>query len=379
MILMYRVLDSYRRFDQKNNLVCRPHWDPSLHHLASLQGETQLRNIVSKAPGFGLEDFALAASAQLVASSFGTDINIPNAGLKSWNPIPISKAFKFPDVKPTTADVTGMTNKVKRVARYFGADLVGIAKLDLRWVYSHHYIPETGESQPIEIGESYKHVITMAVSEDYSIIQTAPSALYMAETFLTYSRMALLVGSLAQFIRQVGYHAIPSLNDTVLNIPIALDAGLGQFGRHGLLITPQFGPRQRLCKVITDLPLQADKPIDFGVSEFCSVCYKCAEKCPSKAISFGELTAEFSSISTNPGVMKWAISGERCWEYRLRNFGTNCGICVRVCPFNKSKNGLHSASRRLIKHAPWLDRPLLWLDNLLRYGKYSSPEVFWNK
>lgn len=80
---MYRVLDSYRRFDQKNNLVCRPHWDPSLRHLASLQGETQLRKIGSKVPGFELEDFALAASAQLVASSFGTDINIPNARLKS--------------------------------------------------------------------------------------------------------------------------------------------------------------------------------------------------------------------------------------------------------------------------------------------------------
>ena len=376
---MYQVLDSYRRFDQKNNLVCRPHWDPSLRHLASLQGETQLRKMEAKVPGFGLEDFALAASAQLVASSFGTDINIPNAGLKSWEPIPVSKAFKFPDVKPAVADASAMTSKVKRVARYFGADLVGIAKLDLRWVYTHHYMLETGESKPVEIGEPFTHVISMAVSEDYAIIQTAPSALYMAETLLTYSRMALLVGSLAQFIRQLGYHAIPSLNDTALNVPIALDAGLGQFGRHGLLITPQFGPRQRLCKVITDLPLRADRPIDFGVSEFCSACYKCAEKCPSKAISSGERTAEVSSISTNPGVMKWPLAGERCWEYRLRNFGTNCGICVRVCPFNKRKKGVHSATRHLIQQAPWLGRPLLWLDNLLGYGKYSRPEVFWKK
>jgi epoxyqueuosine reductase len=373
--MMYRVLESYRRFDQKNNLVCRPHWDPSLRDLVSLQGKTQLRKMEAKIPGFGLEDFALAAAGQLVASSFGTDINIPNAGLKSWQPIPVSRAFTFPDMKPAVADVPAMTHKIKRVARYFGADLVGIAKLDLRWVYSHHYIPETGESRPVEIGESYTHVITMAVGEDYSIIQTAPSALYMAETFLTYSRMALLVGSLAQFIRQLGYRAIPSLNDTALNVPLALDAGLGQFGRHGLLITPQFGPRQRICKVITDLPLQADTFLDFGVSEFCSVCFKCAEKCPSKAISFGTPTAEVSSISTNPGVMKWPILGERCWEYRLRNFGTNCGICVRVCPFNKSRNGLHSVPRWLIKHAPWLDRPLRRLDDLLGYGKYSRPDI----
>jgi reductive dehalogenase len=274
-------------------------------------------------------------------------------------------------------DVAQMTDQIKRVARYLGADLVGIARLDMRWVYSHHYIRDTGESQPVEINERYKYVIAIASEMDNNMIKTAPTALSWAEYRRIYSRMALLVSSLAQFIRQLGYGAIPSLNDTALNVPIAVDAGLGGLARHGLLITPQFGPRQRLCKVITDLPLEPDEPIEFGVTEFCSVCHKCARECPGQAISYGESTAEVSSISNNPGVVKWPLSAEKCREYWSK-IGTDCSICIRVCPFNKDKGWLHDTARWLIEYAPWVDRTMVWLDDRMGYGKYSSPNVFWN-
>jgi len=371
------ILDSYKRYDQKNNLVCRPYWDSSLGHLLPLHGQTQLAKIMHSAPGFGLEEFAFAASAQLGACSFGMDINTPNVGIKSWDPLPVSKFFKFPEDRPASADMQIRTRQIKRAARYFGADLVGIAPVDHRWVYSQHYLLETGESKPVEIGPKYKWVIAMAMKEDYSRIQTAPTALYLAETLWTYSRMTLLVASLAQFIRQLGYQAIPSVNDTALNIPIALDAGLGEFGRNGLLITPEFGPRVRLCKVFTDLELEIDKPTKYGFSRFCSVCHKCAVNCPSQAIPFGEPSAQHSSLSTNAGVVKWAVLGEKCWEYRLRNFGTNCGICVRVCPFNKSESRFHSATRFLIRHTRFFDRVLSRIDDLLQYGRFSHPNLFW--
>ena len=376
---MYQVLDSYQRFDQKNNMICRPFWDPSVRHLTIPQRwETQLRLMKSGVAGFELKDFALAAGTQLVVTSFGTGILTPNAGLTSWEPLPLSWSFKFPEEKPPVTDAAKMTDMMKRVVRYMGADLVGIARLDMRWVYSHHFIIGTGESKPVEIDEGYKYVIAMALEMDYNMIRTSPSALQFTEANLVYSRMAALVGSLAQFIRQLGYRAIPSLNDTALNVPIAADAGLGQLSRLGLLISPQFGPRQRLCKVITDLPLQPDEPIDFGIDEFCSVCRKCARECPAQAISYGEPTAEVSSISNNPGVMKRPLAAEKCWEYWTKSVGTDCAICVRVCPFNKPKGPLHDMVRWLVKHAPAVDRTLVRMDDRLGYGKYLSPRHFWD-
>ncbi len=373
---MYQVLSSYQRFNQKNNMVHRPLWDPSLCHLVPQGRETRQRQMRNGVAGFGQKDFALVSGASVGTAALGTSTNTPNSGLISWEPLPLSGSDEFPKWKAAVTDVTQMTDQIKRVARYLGADLVGIARLDRRWVYSHHYIRETGESRPVEINERYRYVIAIAVEMDRNMIKTAPSALNWAEVRRIYSRMALLVSSLAQFIRQLGYGAIPSLNDTALNVPMAVDAGLGELARLGLLITPQFGPRQRLCKVITDLPLEPDEPIKFGVTEFCSVCHKCARGCPGQAISCGEPTAEALSISNNPGVVKWPLSAEKCREYWSKT-GTDCGICIRVCPFNKSSSWLHGTARWLIKHAPWVDPTMIWFDDRLGYGKHSSPKVFW--
>ena len=374
---MYQVLETYQRFNQKNNLIFRRGWDPSQRYQMPQRHRTQLRDMERGVVGFGIKDFALAEAGSILATSLGTGINQPNSGLTSWESQSMRESYiEFPEEKPAVTDVAVMTDQIKRVARYFGADLVGIANLDLRWVYSHHYAPETGENKPVEIDPRYKYAIVMALEMDYNMMRTAPSALQMAETDLVYSEMAFLTSAVADFIRQLGYHAIPMLNDTALSIPIAVDAGLGQLARHGLLITPQFGPRQRLCKVFTDLPLEIDHPIEFGVTEFCSVCQKCARECPGQAISSGEPTAEASCISNNPGVMRWPMMAEKCYGIWAK-VGTNCGICIRVCPFNKGTTWIHDMSRWLVKHAPWSDRLLVRMDNLAGYGKYLDPELFW--
>jgi hypothetical protein len=57
-------------------------------------------------------------------------------------------------------------------------------------------------------------------------------------------------------------------------VPFAIEAGIGELSRLNKLVTPEFGPAVRLCKVFTDLPMACDTPIDFGL-EFCKKCKKC--------------------------------------------------------------------------------------------------------
>lgn len=90
-------------------------------------------------------------------------------------------------------------------------------------------------------------------------------------TRVTCCCLPAAVGS-SRYLRNLGYEAIPSMNDTALAIPYAIKAGLGEYGRHGLLITPEFGPRLRLGKIFTNMPLAHDTPIKFGVKEFCGAC-----------------------------------------------------------------------------------------------------------
>ena len=66
---------------------------------------------------------------------------------------------------------------------------------------------------------------------------------------------------------------------------MAISAGLGELGRTNRLINPIFGGNVRIDGFLTDLPLAPDKPIDFGLQEFCKRCKKCAEACPSGSVS----------------------------------------------------------------------------------------------
>ena len=280
------------------------------------------------------------------------------------------------DLKIDASDLAEVSRKVKRAAHFFGASLVGICELDRRWLYSHISNDITAEHATLEIPEEYRHAISVAIEMDYSFIQTTPAAGASAATGLGYSKMAFVAGLLAQFIRGLGYKAIPCGNDTALSIPIAIEAGLGEPGRNGLLITEKFGPRVRLCKVFTDLPLVPDEPHFFGVEEFCRRCMKCADHCPPRAISFGEKTAEAPTVSNHPGLLKWPVNPEQCFRFWVAN-RVDCANCIRVCPFNQEEGWHHNLVRAVIRNTRRLNPLLLWLSDVFGYGKQFEPAMIW--
>jgi len=241
-------------------------------------------------------------------------------------------------------------------------------------------IPRYLDDESLAIPETMKTVIVFAVEMDYDTIDAAPTAMSNGGPQQGYSKMAITAGSVAAFIRDLGYNAIPCGNNTGVSVPMAIEAGLGEGARNGILVTPKYGPRVRLGKVITDLPMAYDKPISFGVEEFCKVCKKCAELCPSQAISYGEKTMEASTISTNPGVLKWSANAEDCYTSWKAN-GSGCSVCVRVCPFNKPDEGwLHEATRILIgAKSGSLDSIMVKLDDASGYGKKEPNLDFWEK
>jgi reductive dehalogenase len=216
----------------------------------------------------------------------------------------------------------------------------------------------------------------MAHEMDYALMRTAPSYGEFAATGRGYSMMAYVASSVAHFIRDLGYKAIPSGNDTALSIPMAIDAGLGELGRHGILITRKFGPRVRISKVFTDLPLIPNKSVEFGVREMCEVCRKCAKACPGQSISYDDPTTEGPTISNNHGVYKWYIDPEKCFRFWVRNKG-DCAVCIRVCVFNKPNTRFHNWVRWHVKNLPQFDQVYLWMDDLCGYGRQMKMRDVW--
>ncbi|HCX64914.1 MAG TPA: reductive dehalogenase [Eubacteriaceae bacterium] len=277
-----------------------------------------------------------ANALNLVLGNYG----FPNHAMLSWSSLVVPPFLSEDKAKKTPGQFTA---DVKQAAKLYGADLVGIAPIDERWLFSSDMekpyvvkdIEKPKESEEaFEIPKSFRFAIVLAVSMDAEKIETSPDLPASVATSAGYSRMAIGAVSLAEYIRALGYQAIPAMNDTALSIPLAVEAGLGELGRMGILITPEFGPNVRLYKVLTDLPLLRDHPIDFGVEAFCNNCLLCAQSCPSGAISSGEQTYEGTTDNNNPGVKKWYIESEKCLRFWQVN-GASCANCIAVCPFTK--------------------------------------------
>lgn len=367
------ISKDYKRFDQKNTIFMRGiSGDPKL--LPSVQ--KLLHKKPKDKPGWTQLDLALNNGADLDSrhvKGIPTKFGIGNAGLYSWEGKVNENKYNFKNSEEAS-------QIIKKASLFLGADLVGIAPYDERWVYSRSFNPMTKESVPIEFPFNPKSVIVIALEMDYDAYRTAPSLIAAAATKIAYGEMITVSSNIATFIRDLGYHAAPTGNDTSLAIPTAIQAGLGEASRMGMLITEKYGPRVRLCKVFTDLPLKVDKPITFGVQQFCEVCMKCADNCPGNAIS-KDLKPSFNAlnISNNPGVKKWWVDGEKCLEFWGEN-GVGCSNCIACCPYNKIDEWHHDLSK-LATLTP--AKPLLRsLDELFGYGKSFNEKAiteWWKK
>jgi reductive dehalogenase len=369
------------RFDQRNTMFSRPRdgkrSGPSMLELG--KRHYGVRNFKDD-DGYTMLDWAFAMGGWYLERWWGFGNIVGNEGLYEWFPDPskIAERDRIPSgQKWKVSEPEEMTRIVKKVAVFLGASAVGICKVDWRWIYSHRFNPYTLEHTPIEnIPEELDHALVMIHEMNYDLMRTAPTYGENAATGRGYSMMAYVASSVAHFIRDLGYKAIPCGNDTALSIPMAIDAGLGELGRNGLLITPMFGPRVRISKVLTDLPLVPDKPIEIGARKMCEVCGKCAKTCPGQAISFDGPTTEGPTISNNHGIYKWYINPERCFQFWVRNTG-DCANCIRVCVFNKHENWFHNFVRWQVKNLSVLDKFYLRMDDLFGYGRKTKMVELW--
>ena len=362
-------------FDQKNEMFKRRAWDEEYIPLAKrLYSDIQYQD----RPGYRKLDYALRNAAWNLEYDFALGTVRSDSGMYSWSRI-ADKARRFVE---TGGRVSGSPEEnsriLKKAARFYGAALVGISPVHPHVVYSHEYNPVEKSHYPLELPAGCDRAVVVAVEMDYETSRHSPNAVAGASTGLGYSMQAVTANLLAAFIRHLGYTAVPSGNDTALSIPLAIAAGLGEMGRMGLLITEKYGPRVRLAKVFTDMPLAVDSVRRFGVEQFCRTCRKCARFCPSGAITDGDQTDQGPSLSNHSGIRKWYIDPEKCFRFWVKNW-IDCNNCVMCCPFNKPPGSLHDLTRAVIRRTTAFNRFFLWLDDLFGYGKPLRNKDFWNE
>jgi ferredoxin len=269
-----------------------------------------------------------------------------------------------PAGKITDAEPQVMSDAILGMIRNWGAHSAGITELKETHVYS---TGGRGDRYGEEFRVEHKYAIAFTVEMDYALMRTAPAAPTLVESARQYLQSGTIAVQVAEFIRGLGYPARAHIdaNYKVICPLVARDAGLGEIGRMGLLMTPRLGPRCRIAVITTDIPLiTTPAEPDKTVIDFCRRCNKCALACPSRSIPLGpEKDIE--------GSRRWKISSEGCYTYWC-HAGTDCGRCMIVCPHSHPDNWFHNFIRYSIRNSFLFRRIAIKMDDLV-YGRIPKP------
>ena len=270
---------------------------------------------------------------------------------------------------PVSPEVVGVapadiTRFLQGWAKKLGAHAVGVTKLRDYHLYS---AVGRGLDYGSSVEREHDYAIAMTVEMDKGMLDSGPSGPTVMESAQKYVKSGVIAVQLAHFIRSLGYSARAHIdgNYRVVCPLVARDAGLGEIGRMGLLMTPELGPRVRLAVVTTSLTLQTGLRIpDDSVLDFCTVCRKCATSCPPWAISFDDR-------KEIDGVSRWQINQELCYIY-WSHTGTDCGRCVAVCPYSHPDRVVHRFVRWGVRRSRMFRRVAIVSDRIF-YGKKPRP------
>ncbi|MEM8651452.1 MAG: [Fe-S]-binding protein [Pseudomonadota bacterium] len=208
----------------------------------------------------------------------------------------------------------GVLDELEAYAFALGVSQIGYTKVNPDFIF-----------KDFEILYDNAMVITMEMEQE--AMKTAPSDAATGEVWRTYSDLGIIVNKLAHFLRERGIncHPSPAVGGDVCTPPLAQDAGVGVIGKNGLLITPEFGPSQRIAVVFIDadnLPLQTlTDNTHLWIKDFCETCNNCIRQCPGQAI--------YEQTQTLEDGYPVYIEREKCAPY----FSKNCCTCIATCPF----------------------------------------------
>ena len=256
----------------------------------------------------------------------------PGLLLRVFSSKAISKATRQSPVAPKKKNLTPemAAAKVKELGFSLGADKIGICEIRPEWVLEGEEVTE-------------KYAIIVASRMNYYGMRHAIEGDFLGsvkEVMDIYIQGQRRVTQMASWIQEQGWAARGYGNSDstpMLIIPHAIEAGLGELGKHGSLINKELGAMFRLAYIVTDMPMAIDEPIDDGVDEFCLSCQKCTVECPPNAISDQKQMVR--------GVEKWYVDFDKCIPYFNDKFA--CGVCMTVCPWSLPGAGLNISKKML--------------------------------
>jgi len=241
------------------------------------------------------------------------------------------------------SNVTGLKSEIVSFLKDRGAFKVRVASAKVGFEKA------VRSCRPLDVMKHGNSVIVFAIyvgSDYYRIVKIEGKT--MGDDRIGYIFRDWLAYELVEFMKAKGFSAVFPTGDFDRTRKIArlsfklaaYEAGVGVYGKCGLIITPEYGPRVNIGVVITDAVLEPDKKLDFNPCQDCEVCVKV---CPVKAVREGL----DPPISHNREDCVSFVQGLRDETGEKKFF---CGYCYDKCPVGRTrKRGfLISRYRKLV-------------------------------
>jgi epoxyqueuosine reductase len=224
-----------------------------------------------------------------------------------------------------------LTSKVKELVVEGGCHLVGIATAE---PFSDFPLRESPRQDPHRTLPTARALVVGArcYLDRLAPPSTQPPVGRLARAYAAGDELSLTeeFEPAACFLRQLGYAALVSPeHETTATIPLKLAAaraGLGAIGKHSVLITRRFASWVSLGGIITDAPLEPDRPSRWRV---CGRCTICLSACPTGAIVAPfhvDRTRCLEDVLARPGYLPAAV------KTRADGRVLGCETCLEVCP-----------------------------------------------
>jgi epoxyqueuosine reductase len=261
------------------------------------------------------------------------------------------------------------SNRIKEKIMEAGVDLVGIASAE-------ELILAYPPRPAVALMPSAKSVIVMAVAHSLGAVYSPDIMLWTRNKMQTSRLLDETAEKISRQLEHEGFLSLPISADKPVEIHkndpktgkkfrqtrtvgflslkhAAVSCGMGEIGKNNLLLSPQFGPHQRLCAIITQAPLTPDPRKEFHL---CCGCSQCVNACPSGALkpdrydvdpcfvywSLGFKRLPPVKIREWPGYIRMIRQHTQKRDFLVESGQTyitdvdNCIECMRVCPVGET-------------------------------------------
>jgi len=371
----YKVVGEIGRVDQRDTLqsraVLRPgtpeYEDYHARHPEHKEWDDRCRDTLLKATKRHFETDPLGVQFQPNVFSTRHLLGAPDIVEGKAD---TTKLWEKPDIDPDKMSPEELTQRIKAYALYLGITKVRVTHLKQEWVYTHYAHPYTPEPYGKPVDLDHKYVICLAMRQNNFVIASGNGYIPSIEVGWRYALTSLISVTLANLIRSLGFRAraLTPENSPFMVVPTFIDAGIGEQCRMGHVITKEFGNNFRPAAVATDMPMVIDKPVDFGLQDFCDKCEVCVEACPVGAIP--------KERSVQRGVYRWQMDPQKCRMY-WSSKAHSCAICQAACPWNFDSTWFHNLNRNLNQNFAWFRKPAIWGYKALYQNSKWRPDPAW--